>query len=332
MGLADHAIGDVHRRREPERRRRRDDLLLKSRRNRHQLERRPGLVRVGDRAVPAPIRARRRKPVRVVAGRDRHGEHGARLGVHHDRGRRLGAIAAHGLGEDVLCVRLDLVVDREPDVLTRDLRTRADDVERAAHGILDDGLATGTAGEFLVEQSLEPLEAAVVHACEAEHLRGDAALRVGPQLLGVEAEPRKLQLLELRHRQWIRLARQIDESLRLVGQKRVNRPRLEAKRLRHRERDFLCPGDLPWVCVHRHRALADGQRVSVSVGDRPARRGHDDRLSVLPHGHCRVLGSHDCLEPERANESDRHERREDERENADAAVRGGCSHFAGRVT
>ncbi len=129
----------------------------------------PGLVRVRHGPVAPPVRACRREAVRVVARRGRHGEDRAGLRVHHDRRGGLRAVAAHRVGEHVLGVRLDLVVDREPDVLARRLRPHAHDVERTPLGVLDDRLAPRPPREHLVERPLEPFQPLVVHACIAEH-------------------------------------------------------------------------------------------------------------------------------------------------------------------
>ena len=80
--------------------------------------------------------------------------------------------------------------------------------------------------------ALEPVEAAVVDAREAEHLRGDRALRVGAALLRVEAEARAAQLLELRRLRGSALRCDEDEALRAVGERRVELVGVEAERLR----------------------------------------------------------------------------------------------------
>ncbi len=68
-----------------ERRPRIDDPFLEPRSDGHELERRSGLVGVGDGPVPSPVGTRRREPVGVEARRGRHREDRARLRIHHDR-------------------------------------------------------------------------------------------------------------------------------------------------------------------------------------------------------------------------------------------------------
>ena len=133
----------------------------------------------------------RRELVRVERRVVRHREDRAGPRIHHDRRRATGAELPHGAREDLLGVRLDLVVDRQVTLRPGRSALRGDDVDRPAERVLDDRLEAGPAGERLVERALEPVEAVVVGAREAEHVRGDGSLRVGAQLLRVEAEARE---------------------------------------------------------------------------------------------------------------------------------------------
>ena len=53
---------------------------------------------------------------------------------------------------------------------------------------------------------------------------------------------------------------------------------------------------------------------------------------MLAYGERRVLGAHDCLEPERARERRDEEDREDGREDDDPSIRGRELHFGPNVT
>jgi hypothetical protein len=211
VGLTDRAIGDLQGRGQAERRTRAYHSFLQSGGDGHELERRAGLVGVRDRAVAAPVGTRLAEAIRVEARRGRHREDFAGLRVHHDCGRRPRRPAADGVREDLLRVRLDLTVDREPDVLARRLGLRLDHVERSAERILDDGLASGRPGERLLQRALQALEADVVESGIPEDLRGDRALRIETKLLRIEAEAGVLELLQLLGLSRIRLALEVHE-------------------------------------------------------------------------------------------------------------------------
>ncbi len=123
------------------------------------------------------------------------------------------------------------MVDRERHVLAGPLGPRGDDVDRAAERILDDRLEAGPARERLVERALEPVEAVVVRAGEAEDVRGDRALRIGAQLLRVEPEPGDLALVQRLGLGGIGLAGDVDEALGPVLQQGIELVGVEAERL-----------------------------------------------------------------------------------------------------
>ena len=148
------------------------------------------------------------------------------------RAPALDCLTEHGLG-----IGLDAVVDREEDVVPRPFRLGRDDVDDAARRVGDGRLAAGLADQLLVERALEPFEPVVVDAGEAEHVRGDAPLRVVALLLGVVAEPGELLLLELGRLGRIGLPLDVDEVPRPVGEQRIERLRVDAERLRGGERD-----------------------------------------------------------------------------------------------
>ena len=180
----------------------------------------------------------------------------------------------------------------------------------------------GSPGEHLLERALEALETLVVRARVAEHLRRDRALRIRPELLREEAEPCELELLELARRERLRLAGDVDEPPRAIGELQVHVARLEAELLPDRERNLARPVDLARVREYGGRLLADRERLAVPVEDRPAPGRDDDRLAVLPHRHRGVCVALHRLEPERPPERDAEEDEEGAREQDDAPVRG----------
>ena len=137
----------------------------------------------------------------------------------------------HRCAQDLLGVGLDLMIDRERRRSCRGARARRDDVDRAAERILDDRLEAGPARERLVERPLEPVEAVVVRAGEAEDVRGDCALRIRAQLLGVETEPGDVAACSAPPPCADRPCAPRRRTLRSVLQVRVEHVRVEAERL-----------------------------------------------------------------------------------------------------
>ena len=110
------------------------------------------------------------------------------------------------------------------------LRPRLEDVDRRPARILDDRLLPGLAAQRLVVAELEPFEALVVDAGEADDLRRDALQRVDALLLGIGADAEELaassELLRLRR---VGLARDVDEARVPVRERRVERGRVDVE-------------------------------------------------------------------------------------------------------
>ena len=170
---------------------RRDDPGGEGGGDRHELEGRAGLEDVGDAAVPLERLRDLARVVCVVAGRLRHREDGARSRIEHDRARILGVPRGHGLAQHLFRLGLDGVVERRVHVGSLADRARLDDVDRASERIVHLGLDAGAAGELLVVRQLEPAEPLVVRAGEADDLRADRPLRIGPLLLRIRARRRR---------------------------------------------------------------------------------------------------------------------------------------------
>ncbi len=115
----------------------------------------------------------------------------------HDRRGGSRTPAANRLLEHVLGVRLDLLIDREPHVLPGVSGCVSTTSSARPNGSLTIVWLPGLPASVPLERPLEPLEPLVVETRIAEHLRRDGPLRVGPELLGVEAEPGEAELLEL---------------------------------------------------------------------------------------------------------------------------------------
>ena len=198
---------------------------------------------------------------------------------------------ADGVAQHGLRVRLDPVVDRQEDVVARPLRLRRDHVDHAAARIADRRLAAGLADERLVERALEPFEAVVVDPRVAEHLRGDAALRVVAQLLGVEPEPGQVELLQRRRLRRVGLPLDVDEVVRAVGERpgRASRRRRRApwRRRARRGGDPSPRADrrrrssparrsrAARRCGRRSSRARPGSRSSPGAGARPSPRSVD---------------------------------------------------------
>ena len=294
VSLADHAICNLDCGSEREPGRGRDDIVLECTGDCHDLERRAGLVRVSDSAVASRVGRRGGELVGVERRIVRHGQDGARARIHHYRCGTAGPELLHRSRENLFRVRLDLMVDRQCHVPPGPLGLRGDDVDRSAEWILDDRFEARPARERLVERALEPVEAVVVGAGETEDVRGNRPLRICAQLLGVEAEPGDLPLAQLLGLGRVGFACDVDESLRPVLQRWVERVGVETECLPHDHGGALGVGDVARVRVYRRRLLADRKGLTRAVVDRTSARWHLDRLAVLGARHLRepvVLGA-----------------------------------------
>ena len=109
----------------------------------------------------------------VVGVHQRHVGHGVDLAgprVLDDRRAAFGVIEAHRVGQHVVGLELDVVVDRETHVAAGLGLHRLDDAQRLAGGVVDDHLAAGRAGELLVVPVLHAGQAVVVGAGVADDL------------------------------------------------------------------------------------------------------------------------------------------------------------------
>src|SRR5207247_2470901 len=122
-------------------------------------------------------------------------------------------------------------VQREEDAVSVTLRSRAENIQRAPEWILDDRLPAGAARQHPVEPELHAGQPSVVDAGIAEHLCGDAVLRVDAPLLGVEAEPREADLLQGCRAGGIRLTLDIEEAALLPQQLGIHGVRAHAELL-----------------------------------------------------------------------------------------------------
>ena len=86
--------------------------------------------------------------------------------------------------------------------------------------IANDRLRPGSAGEVPVEAELEAGEAVVVDARVAEDLGGHGVLRVGPALLGIEAEAGYLLRLQNGRLCRVGLPRDVDKAAGAVRELR----------------------------------------------------------------------------------------------------------------
>ena len=240
------------------------------------------LRRVGllPRALPD-----RKKVVRIVIVQRSHSEDRAGLRVHGDRARAVdGVVVQRRLPQMLFHIILHRGVERQDDVaafFSRPVVLIARKQQLAAVGVGRPERAGGRAGENRVVSRLDPLEADVVRADEAEQMAGQTGVWI--IALGVRLEAHALQaVLGLEGPDPVRLL-----AFELAGGGDIPAPLapgLLVQRLRVGAQDL---GQTPCdqlavlsVGFDLHRAeidvldrRADSQRVPVRVGDRPARRG-----------------------------------------------------------
>ena len=166
-------------------------------------------------------------------------------------------------------------------------------VDDPAARILDDRLLAGAARERLFELQLEARQPVAVRPDEPEHLRRHRSLGIGAALLGIEAEPRELQPLQRGGLCGVRLAGDVDEAVRTVGERSGGSGRRSAR-----------------ACVPRPpRRGADSRSASGwrrrSSRARPARaRGRCGRRSSRGRREC-VTDSRCCVRPRLDSDSAR---------------------------
>ena len=234
--LVDHAVGDLDRRREAERRARRDDVVLRA----------PPAIVTSLKVEPGSyvsVTARlRRRSARVV---------GNRFALKRRRtspspaprpcaGPCTTAVAARAPQRRTVSWSTSSAfawISRS--IVSRTLLPGVSGFVSTTSSARPNGSFTivwlpGLPGERPVERALEPLEALVVEARVAEHLRGDRPLRVEAQLLRVEAEAGEVERLQDLRLARVRLARDVDEAPRAVDERRVQRRRVEPELLRRR--------------------------------------------------------------------------------------------------
>ena len=138
----------------------------------------------------------------------------------------------------------------------------------------------GRAGELGVVLELEPAEALVVGACEADHRRRDRVLRIGAPLLRIRADAGEVLREECGRNLRIGEAGDVDEPLVLVEQLRIELVRVGAEKVLRRECDPARVGDHVRVGVDRRVLLADRELNSAAVENRAAPRRRRHRLLV----------------------------------------------------
>ncbi len=149
-------------------------------------KRRTGFESIGQRTVPKLRAGKLVAVVGVVCREIREREQLARVDVDHDDAARLRSVLSDRrfqLGESEV---LDAGIQSKSEVVPvlRGL-DRLDVLDRLAEPVLDHPAAAGLAGEPVLKRELDTLLADVVHAREAEHVRGDFAAWVIAPVLAV---------------------------------------------------------------------------------------------------------------------------------------------------
>ena len=126
----------------------------------------------------------------------------------------------------------------------------------------------------------------------------------------------------------VRLALDVDEGARAIRELRVELLRIDAESLAGGQRHGPRILDPARVRVDRRRLLADRERLADAVEDRAAPGGDDDRLAVLAQRHPLERGGLHSLQPDRPGERAGEDEREEDEEQADAAVGDPLAHLA----
>ena len=319
LGVVDRSVGDPVGVGDGERRDGRDQPLRQRAADRHDLERRPGLVVQPDRVVA-------RKPdARGIVGIDARpvGHREDRVGprVEHDRRGIQRPVLLAGRRDHAVGVLLDRRVERQLDGLAGDGR-RAGDRDRLAVRVEHRVLHTGRARELRVELVLDPAQAGAAGPDAAEDLRAEVVVRVDPPRVRCQADPgdaEGLDLLGARGGYLAREQRVVDRGCRLhqvaldrrdaAMQQRCELQR-DARRVAHQLRR----------CRDVVGGLADREQRAVAVDDRAALRGDVDGRDVLRVRGAAELPGVQRGELERPRTGDCEQRGEDTQQPADSPL------------
>ena len=149
------------------------------------LHHRAGLKGVGQRPVAQLLTAQVGAFLRVVAGVVGHGQQLAGVGVQHHHATGMRAVVDHGLFEFLVSEKLNLAVDAQLHVLTRQRRhDRAHIFDHPSATVFDHVAQTGFAGKRLIEEEFHALLALVFHIRKTDDVGGRFAFRVLAQVVG----------------------------------------------------------------------------------------------------------------------------------------------------
>ena len=257
------------------------ELLLEGARDRECLEGRARLVVRLDRAVLARVGGRSVHVVGIDARPVREREDLARARIHHHRRGAERRVGLADVGQHRLGALLDACVERERQILAGLGALRLDHADRLAERVLHEPPLAVLAAQRIVLRILQPGQPRVVGADQAEHLRGQEALRVGALRLGHRADALDPELLHLVTARGVHLALEVDEPGLLVGelaQQLVLGPLEKRRQLRGHLHRVL---DQERICEDSHGILRDGQLHVVAIDDRAATRRIGHVLDLL---------------------------------------------------
>ena len=264
-----------------ERRVGRDLALLQRGHERHELERRAGLVEVGDAAQAPLVGVAGAVALRRHAGRGGHGEDAAGARVEHDRGDRLRVPVPERLRDLLLHERLDAVVERELHRLARHRLAHVQDarpVRVARRPVVDlrDRRQAVARAQLVVARELDAREAGAV---DADDLGGQAAPRVGAPRLRLRLDRARLDERAERSRSFLmrfhdrRLeAARGEHELRAPAHALLDLGRRDVGVLRERLREGAAIRQARRPHADGDRAVGDREDLPGAVDDRPARR------------------------------------------------------------
>ena len=251
------------------------------------LEDAAGLVGVGHHAQVHVLGARGRQVGLVVGGVRAGGEDLSARGIGHDDGPVVGAAVGHRLGKRLLRLALDVDVEREHQVVAIDRRLllvgASGDIAAVGAALAHDPAVFAL--QVLLVLQLQARDALVVGVDDAEHLRGELAVRVDALDRLLELDAREALLHEGVGHVLVDLARHVGPGGLLVDLV-VREALLDAQVLHERVCNLLLVLDV--VRVERDVAalLARREHVAVAVVERAAlgvkrRVGDAARLEAL---------------------------------------------------